>query len=168
MSGRLVQASTLYERILKLEKEVYGPEDMETLATAGIISTIHMDQNKLLEAKEALEDLVKSMERKEGADFISTMHFKHNLARIYIELEDNAAADDTLTSLVQGVSRLTDSAEYSLFGTLTATLLSSCDRLSEAENLLTTLVQRLDKDPQEAELSDNLVMLLSALGQVLL
>lgn len=165
-SGRLDQASTRMRQPLKLQKEVYGPEEMETLATPGIISIISKDQNKLLEAKEALEDLVRSW--KEGADFTSTMMLTYNVAQLYFELEDSAAADDTLTSLVQSVSNLTDSAEYSFLGALTAKLLSGRARHCEAENLLTTLVQRLDKNSQETELSGDLVILLSALGDVLL
>jgi len=54
---------------LKLDKEIYGLEDIETLetalATASVISTIHVAQNRFFEAKKALEDLVKFMDRKE-------------------------------------------------------------------------------------------------------
>ena len=83
--GQYELAQALYERVLRSEAKVLGPEHLSTLNTSLALAILYRRQGKYELAQTLTEQVLHIYEQQLGGEHSETLRARHNLALLYAE-----------------------------------------------------------------------------------
>jgi tetratricopeptide (TPR) repeat protein len=82
-AGRLAEAITTYERVLKAREATLGPDHLDTLESRNDLAVAYRDAGRPADAAAMLEAAVKAYESALGPDHPDTLVARNNLGNVY-------------------------------------------------------------------------------------
>ncbi|MEM9802119.1 MAG: serine/threonine-protein kinase [Planctomycetota bacterium] len=151
--GDYERSRELQERSSAMHRELYGPDDPETVLSESELGVTLIQLAEFEEAKELLEDVLARSTLTHGPDSETTLRIRGNLAIVTRELEDYDVAeanyleviDDCIDHLGEG-HRITLNTKLSLIR-----MYLNFRQPSKAEAMLTETIDALGSSPAREE-----------------
>ena len=161
--GRYNEAQTLLEQLFAEQRQLYGSEHPDVLATMHELAKVYYHQGQYAEAEKLYNRVLRSFEQQLGSDHVDVLKIMNNLALVYDGQARYAEAEKLYNRVLRSQEQQLGSDHVDVLNTMNnlATVHNFQGRYAEAEKLYNRVLRS-----QEQQLGSDHVSVLSTMSNL--